>query len=259
MGRTILQKRCLSSVDIAVSVVGLGTVKFGRNTGVKYPQTFHLPSDEEIRTLLATAQSLGINLLDTAPAYGDSEERLGKLLRGFRQEWIISTKAGEEFVNGDSFFDFSPAAIRSSVERSLQRLQTDYLDIVFVHSDGNDERIIKEQNVFSVLADLKTAGKIRAYGMSTKTIAGGLLTIDYADAAMVSFNPEYQAEKEIITYAEKKKKSIFIKKAFASGHLSSSFPLALQYILKERGVTSVVIGTIHPKHLRDNVQFLSKK
>ena len=154
-----MQKRCLSQTGIEVSVVGLGTVKFGRNQGVKYPTAFELPSDDEIVLLLNTARDLGINFLDTAPAYGLSEERLGKLIDK-REDWIIASKAGEEFTNGESQFDFSADALIKSVHRSLQRLKTDYLDILLIHSNGDDERIINEDQVFATLQTLKQAGKV---------------------------------------------------------------------------------------------------
>lgn len=253
-----MQKRRVGSTDIEVSIIGLGTVKFGRNQGVKYPASFSLPTDEEIERLLNGAVELGVNLLDTAPAYGTSEERLGLLLQGRRRDWIISTKVGEEFIEGESHFDFSPQAIQKSVERSLRRLRTDYLDIVLVHSNGEDKRLIEEENVFATLNALKQAGKIRAYGMSTKTIAGGLLTIEMADIAMVAFNPEYVDERIVMAYAQQKNKSIFIKKALMSGHLQkmqSADPVqdTMRFIFAEPGVTSVIVGTINPDHLQKNV------
>lgn len=246
-----MQRASLGKTGIEVSRVGLGTVKFGRNQGVKYPAAFDLPTDDEITHLLTVAFELGINLLDTAPAYGLSEERLGKLLPGRREQWVITTKAGEEFVNGVSQFDFSPAFICHSIERSLQRLRMDYLDIVLVHSNGEDEKIIEQDQVFTTLDKLKQAGKIRAYGMSTKTVTGGLLTLDRADVAMVTFNPDYTEERQVIEQANQHQKGIFIKKAFASGHL----PVAdsLRFIFNEPGVTSVIMGTINPAHLRENV------
>jgi len=245
-----LQKRKLG--DFAVSVIGLGTVKFGRNQGVKYPSAFDLPDDAVLRKLLATAKELGINLLDTAPAYGVSEERLGKLLQGERHDWIISTKVGEEFRDQQSFFDFSPDAIVQSVERSLKRLHTDYLDIVLVHSSGEDERIIHEDQVFSTLAALKESGKIRAFGMSSKTVVGGMLTVDHADVAMVTFHSQDQQDREVIQYAQQKQKGIFIKKALASGHMKMSAGDCIRFALSEQGVTSVIIGTINEGHLREN-------
>jgi len=258
MGGLTLQKRRLGKSCIEVSTIGLGTVKFGRNQNVKYPYPFSLPSDYEIENLLDYAKALGINLLDTAPAYGTSEERLGKLLHGKRQEWIISTKVGEAFFEGKSYFDFSANTIRESIERSLLHLKTDYIDIALVHSNGDDQRIIEEEHIFSLLAALKKEGKIRAYGMSTKTVAGGLLAVDMADVVMVAYNPSYTEEREVINYAYQHQKGIFIKKAFASGHLpwQSSDPIAesIRFILQEPGISSVIVGTLNPSHLQHNVK-----
>jgi aryl-alcohol dehydrogenase-like predicted oxidoreductase len=256
VGGSILQKRRLGQTDISVSVLGLGTVKFGRTQGVKYPAAFSLPSDQDILKLLDQAAEYGINLLDTAPAYGSSEERLGKLLQGQRQNWIICTKAGEEFHHGNSHFDFSKQAISKSIERSLSRLKTDYLDIVLVHSNGNESDIIANEDVFSLLAELKQQGKIRAYGMSTKTISGAMATIEHADVAMVAYHVDYTDEEQVIQYAQKKQKGILIKKALNSGHLAGQHTLSdiFGFILQQAGVTSVIIGTINPEHLRENVE-----
>lgn len=254
-----MQKRRVGQCDIEVSVLGLGTVKFGRNQAVKYPAAFTLPSDQEITNLLAIAHECGINLLDTAPAYGKSEERLGALLQGKRHDWVISTKVGEAFMDGESHFDFSASAVRLSIEQSLKKLRTDYLDIVLVHSNGDDKRIIQEENIFTTLAALKKDGKLRAYGMSTKTVEGGLLTIDNADIAMLAFNPTYADEREVIAYADQQQKGIFIKKGLVGGHLqtiASDDPVmsAMRFIFAEAGVTSVIVGTINPLHLRQNVE-----
>lgn len=252
-----MQKRRLGKTEIEVSEIGLGTVKFGRNQGVKYPHHFELPTDAELKMLLDVAKELNINLLDTAPAYGLSEERLGNLLQGERHKWVISTKVGEEFINGESYFDYSPITIRESVERSLMRLKTDYLDILLVHSDGEDVRIIDEEHVFSALLALKKEGKIRAFGMSTKTVAGGLLTVDMADLVMVAYNANYQDEKPVLVHAKEQQKGVLIKKAFSSGHLSGSISDAVRFALAAPGVTSVIVGTINPTHLRENVAAIS--
>lgn len=245
-----MQKRRIVT-GLEVSVIGLGTVKFGRNQGVKYPVPFDLPDDKALADLLAIAADAGINLLDTAPAYGISEERLGKLLKNQRPNWIISTKVGEEFVNGESQFDFSPQAVRDSVDRSLMRLKTDYLDIVLGHSNGDDMRIIQQDELFETLAALKREGKLRAYGMSTKTTEGGLATIAQADLAMVTYNQQEQHDKVVIAAAHKNQKSIFIKKALSSGHLKTTPSEAVQFALAETGVTSVIVGTINPIHLKE--------
>ncbi|WP_372653121.1 aldo/keto reductase [Alcanivorax borkumensis] len=249
--------RPLGNTGLTVSALGLGTVKIGRDKGVKYPNSFTIPDDRAVTELLAQAQDLGINLIDTAPAYGHSEQRLGQLMSQ-RQDWVIVTKVGEEFDNnsGDSHFDFSPEHVRFSVERSLQRLNTDYLDCVLIHSDGNDLAII-EKGTLDALNDLKKAGLIRATGMSTKTVAGGIASLNHADMAMVTYNLHQQDEAPVIEHAAARQKGILIKKAFASGHLNDTLddPVreSLDQILGIAGVSSIIAGTINPAHLQENV------
>jgi len=248
----------IKNTDIAISALGLGTVKFGRTQGVKYPHAFTLPTDKEIKNLLALSRSLKINLIDTAPAYGISETRLGPLLKSQRHDWVIATKAGEEFANGVSHFDFSAKHISQSVERSLRRLETDYLDIVLIHSDGRDQQIIEEDQVFQTLATLKQKGWIKAFGMSTKTVEGGLLALEYADIAMVTYNLEHTDEQAVIHYAEQQHKTVLIKKGLMSGHLKTDLQTAMNFIFKHQGVSSLIVGTLNPAHLMQNVQALQK-
>lgn len=251
-----MQLRRFANTDIQVSPLGLGTVKLGRDQGVKYPAHFRIPDDKEAQALLHQARDLGINLVDTAPAYGTSEARLGKLLKGQRQDWVICTKVGEEFEHGQSRFDFSAGHTRFSVERSLRRLNTDYLDIVLVHSDGDDRRIVFQEDVLATLAELKQEGKLRAFGMSTKTVDGGLLAAERCDAVMATYNLEYRDEKAVLDYCSQHDKAVLIKKAFASGHLCQKgedpAQKSLEFVLDTPGVTSVIVGTINPQHLRSN-------
>lgn len=84
--------RPLGSTGLNVSPLGLGTVKLGRDRGVKYPSGFRIPDDQQAQMLLRMARDMGINLIDTAPAYGTSEERPGPLLRGQRQTGLSSAR-----------------------------------------------------------------------------------------------------------------------------------------------------------------------
>lgn len=250
--------RSLGTTGMQVSALGFGTVKLGRNEGVKYPQSFRIPDDNEARHLLDLARDLGINVLDTAPAYGNSEERLGKLLKADRKEWLICSKTGEEFVEGKSSFDFSPAHTRMSVERSLRRLKTDYIDMVLVHSDGNDIDILQNSGALETLAELKQKGWIRAFGMSTKTVEGGLLAAAQSDVVMVTCNLQEQADVAVLDYCLEHQKGVLIKKAFASGHLCEGDAVteALSLIFSHAGTSSAIVGTINPEHLRTNVKKL---
>lgn len=249
--------RPLGQTGLNVSAIGLGTVKLGRDQGVKYPHAFTIPDDSATRNLFALAKELGINLIDTAPAYGNSEERLGKLLPQ-RSDWVIVSKVGEEFNDGESLFDFSAHHTRRSVERSLRRLNTDYLDVVLVHSDGNDMNIVTQHDALSTLADLKKEGLIRAFGLSGKTVEGGIAALAESDVAMVTENLSYQQERPVIAYAHQQQKGVLIKKAFASGHACNSGEDAVEKTLHSifslEGVSGIIAGTINPKHLQENVE-----
>lgn len=250
--------RPLGSTGLSVSPLGLGTVKLGRDQGVKYPSGFTIPDDQQALQLLGLARELGINLLDTAPAYGTSEERLGPLLRGQRHDWVIVSKVGEEFDNGLSHFDFSAAHTRRSVERSLKRLETDYIDLVLVHSNGDDLSILREEDVYQTLAELKQTGLIRGFGFSGKTVEGGLLALERGDCAMVTYNLGEQQERPVLDYAARHAKGVLIKKALASGHVcldSGIDPVraSFELIFAHPGVGSAIVGTINPLHLAHNV------
>lgn len=251
--------RALGTTGIQVSLLGLGTVKLGRNEGVKYPQAFDLPDDAAVVTLLETARDLGINLLDTAPAYGLSEQRLGQLLAkvgtGKREDWVIATKAGEFFENGISRFDFSPAAIRASVETSLRLLRTDYLDAVLLHSDGIDEAGDRFLPAAEELGKLKQAGLIRATGFSGKTVAGADRLLPHVDLLMATYNPGYTDEAPLIARAAAQGRGVLIKKALASGHAADP-AAALKAVATLPGTCSIVVGTLSPANLRANAAAL---
>ncbi|WP_127475583.1 aldo/keto reductase [Sulfurivermis fontis] len=246
-----MELRVLGSTGMQVSPLGLGTVKIGRDQQVKYPTGFTIPDDAAVRALFDLAWELGINTLDTAPAYGNSEERLGQLLP-HKDDWIIVGKVGEIFENGQSSFDFSAAFTRRSVERSLKRLRRDYLDIVLVHSDGDDMRIIREEAVCDTLQQLKQEGLIRAIGMSTKTVAGGLWCVENMDVVMATYNLAYTDELPVLQRAAQLHKGVLIKKGLQSGH-AQSVEEALRYVFAQPAVHSVIVGTINPGHLRANV------
>jgi aryl-alcohol dehydrogenase-like predicted oxidoreductase len=260
-----LAKRKLGNTGLEISCLGLGTVKIGRNQGVKYPGGFSLPSDEEVSALIGQAKELGINFLDTAPAYGSSEQRLGRLLKD-RHDWIICSKVGEEFTAGKSHYDFSAEHTQRSIERSLRDIGTDYLDIVLIHSDGQDAKILESSDCAETLLRLKEKGLIKAVGMSTKTVAGGMKAAEMLDLVMVTYNPSMQDDASVIDHALALKKGILVKKALNSGHdctaddavenpAGTSFTERnLRFALDKEGVTSVIVGTINPQHLQENVE-----
>lgn len=253
-----MEMRALGQTGINVSVLGLGTVKFGRNEGVKYPRGFEIPDEAALASLLDLARDLGINTLDTAPAYGSSEERLGRLLKGRRKDWIIIGKAGEEFDNGQSSYHLTPEHFRMSLERSLRRLQTDYIDVLLIHSDGNDLDILGNELLIEEMLDFKRRGLVRAVGASTKTTSGGIRALELLDVVMATYTPDYMDEKPVLDFAQTRNKGVVLKKALSSGHARDTGN-ALRFCLSHPGVSSIIAGTINPEHLRANAQAASRE
>lgn len=254
-----MQYRALGKTGIRVSLLGLGTVAFGRTEGLKYAVAPKLPSTRALSELLAIARDAGVNLIDTAPAYGTSEQRLGELLAGQRKDWVLCTKVGETFEGGTSRWDFSPEHTRRSVRESLQRLATDHLDVVLVHSKGDDDAIIRDFGTLQMLAQLKQEGLIRAFGMSSKTVAGGLLATESCDVVMATLSARETEQLEVIERARTLGCGVLVKKPLDSGRAAQDDAArirALHHIANVAGVSSVVIGTTSPAHLLANAAAL---
>ncbi len=245
-----MELRQLGARGPSVSVLALGSTKFGRREGVKYPNDFALPTDGQLRELLALAKAEGINLVDTAPAYGSSEARIGALI-GADDHWRIATKVGETFVDGRSHFDFAPSAIRASVERSRRHLRRDVLDIVLLHLSDDDTEILHDGAAVATLLELREQGLITAVGASTKNLAAGLAAVEQCDLVMITLNPSDRTQLPVLTAARNAGKGILIKKPLDSGHHGNTAD-ALAALVREAGVGSVVVGTINPSHLADN-------
>ena len=243
-------KRPLGNTGLEVALLGLGTVKFGRNAMVQYQRGFALPSDGQIADLLASAKSLGVNLLDTAPAYGHSEERLGEAIEGSRHEWLLCTKAGEEFDGARSRYDFGEDHVLYSIGRSLQRLRTTVLDIVLVHSDGRDVAAINAAGTFRALRRLLREGVIRAVGFSGKGIADGRAALSKSDVLMCTVNAREHGEVPLLAEAAAAGVGVLVKKPLASGLEPSLAALAKTAALP--GVSCVVTGTLSADHLAAN-------
>jgi aryl-alcohol dehydrogenase-like predicted oxidoreductase len=251
----------LGQTGILISRLGLGTVKFGRNQQVKNfcGDGFTLPNEKEVQTLLETALENGVNFIDTAPAYGSSEIKIGVALKNSqilkRDKLAIFSKTGETFIEGNSAYDFSEKATITSVHNSLKNLGTDYLDGVFVHSHREDLAVIIETPVLETLNRLKQQGKIRSYGVSTMSVAGGLKSVELSDYVMVSYNQAYDGELAVIEAAISTNKGVIVKKGFCSGKLIDNFSpeSCLRSIFKLGPTTAVTVGTINSTHLINNI------
>jgi len=246
-----MDHRRLGRTPFELTPLGFGAVKIGRNVGIKYPRPYDLPGDEDTRALLNAVLDLGINYIDTAPAYGLSEQRIGAFLSHRNSEFICSTKVGERFENGQSTHDFSESAVRASIQRSRRLLKRQTLDIVFVHSDGRDEHIMRDTAVVPTLQQLKSDGVITAIGFSGKTVDGARAALMWADAIMVEYHIEDQSHGPVIDEACDAGVGVIVKKGLASGRLGAAE--AVRFVLANPNVTALVVGGLNIDHLRANL------
>lgn len=247
--------RRLGRTDFFISPIGLGTTKLGRNTDVKYPERFALPSQKEVDDLLATSLALGVNLIDTAPAYGESEQRLGEFIRSNRDRVVLCTKCGESYHEGRSTYDFSASAIVASTEESLRRLKTDHIDVLLLHSDGRDVEILTETDALEGLARLKKAGKARAVGISAKTEAGIARACATLDVVMAPFSEKDRSLAEALDTAHASGLGVLAIKGLYSGQLEARS--AIEFVLKQPFIDALILGTINPAHLKAAVEVAS--
>ena len=173
-------KRTLGKSKLEVSALGMGCWAIGGPWTWDQPGQKSFPAgwgdtddDESIRAV-HTAMELGVDFFDTAANYGagHSEVILGRALKGKRDKVVIATKFGH-IVNEKEKSVYGDAAqiiknVRTDVENSLRRLQTDFIDIYQLHEGGYDPKLALELQ--SVLEDLVSAGKIRWYGWSTDIV-----------------------------------------------------------------------------------------
>jgi aryl-alcohol dehydrogenase-like predicted oxidoreductase len=161
-----MRYRSLGSTGIRVSTIGFGGWGIGGRTAgaTSYGQT----DDVVSRRALEAAFERGITLYDTSNVYGDghSETLIGQTFRARRERVVIATKAGMLPSYGGS--DFSPAALRASLEDSLRRLGTDYVDILQLHNPLPAD-IRTRPEILGELERLRADGKARAIGFSTKS------------------------------------------------------------------------------------------
>lgn len=154
----MLAKRQLGQQGLAVSALGLGCMGMSQSYGV--------PDAAESIATIHRALDLGVNFFDTAEIYGPftNEALLGRALQGRRDEIIIATKFGFQIENGKSVgVNSKPAHIRKAVEGSLQRLNTDRIDLLYQHRVDPQVPI---EDVVGELANLVHQGKVRFIGLS---------------------------------------------------------------------------------------------
>lgn len=149
-----MQYRQLGASPLQVSALCLGTMMFADQTDL-----------QEAAAIVASARDQGVNFIDTADIYskGESERMVGQLLQGQRDDWVLATKLGNAMGSGPNEGAYSRAWMLRSVEASLQRLQTDRIDILYLHRDRVGLQL---QEPLYALKQLIDSGKILYWGLS---------------------------------------------------------------------------------------------
>lgn len=153
-----MKTRILGNNGLEVSAIGLGCMGMSHGYGVASDK-------KEMIAVIHHAVEKGINFFDTAEVYGPfiNEELVGKALESYRENVVIATKCGIKYINGQQVVDGRPAEIRKSIEGSLKRLKTDYIDLYYLHRvDPN----VPIEKVAEVMKELKQEGKILHWGLS---------------------------------------------------------------------------------------------
>lgn len=151
--------------DVQATALGLGTNAVGGYN------LFPNLKDEDGLELVKTGLNNGIKLLDTAFVYGlgHSEELVGQAMKDFdRHSFALATKGAQDFSTGEQVIDNSPAFLTAQVEASLKRLDTDYIDVYYIHFPDYDT---PKAEAVGALERLKEQGKIRAIGLSNFSLA----------------------------------------------------------------------------------------
>jgi myo-inositol catabolism protein IolS len=213
----------IGKTDLMVNPIGLGTNAVGGHN------LFPNLDEEAGRDLVRAGLDNGINFLDTAFIYGPkrSEEIIGDVIkeRGNRSECVIATKAAHKFVGKEVVIDNSPAFLKQSVEESLKRLQTDYIDLFYIHFPDQDT---PKDEAVGLLKQLKDAGKIRAIGVSNFSIdqLKEANKNGYVDVYQGEYNLlNREAEQELFPYVTDKGISFVPYFPLASGLLTGKYDI----------------------------------
>src|SRR6266705_1111733 len=173
--RRPMRRQPLGRSGLAVSEIGFGAWAIGGNAhGNSYGATTDSASIEAVRR----AVELGVNFFDTADVYGwgHSEEILGQALRGRREDVFLATKVGGDFYHGGVRMNFDPGYLAFALDRSLQRLQTDHVDLYQLHNPPVE--LMGDPASYEVLEALKAEHRIDHYGVSIHEPYEGTLCLE---------------------------------------------------------------------------------
>ncbi|MBY7143432.1 aldo/keto reductase [Virgibacillus sp. NKC19-3] len=282
-----MKKNQLGKSDIYVSELTLGCMSLGTNR-------------KEATEIINQALDAGINHLDTADLYdfGENEKIIGEIIKGKRDELILTTKVGNHFnkEKTDWFWDPSKNHIKNGLKDSLSRLKTDYIDFYMLHGGTIDDPINESIEAFE---ELKAEGLIRAYGISSirPNVIFEYVNRSTIDAVMMQYSMLDRRPETLLDVLHENQISVLARGPLAKGmlsnqaakqieekgqdgfldytygelkeihhNLSTTVPKgatlnvsALQYVLKHPAVASAVFGASSKEQVKENVDMTHSK
>jgi aryl-alcohol dehydrogenase-like predicted oxidoreductase len=272
-----MEKRRLGKTDMDVTVLGFGGAEIG----------YQKASDEQVAELLNGALDAGLNVIDTAECYHNSEEMIGRTVSNRRSEFYLFTKCGHP-RGPESAANWSQDSILQSIERSLERFKTDHVDIVHLHSCSESE--LRKGEVITALQKARDRGHTRYIGYSGDSRAAHYAVECGAfDTLQTSINIADQEAIELtVPFAREKEMGVIAKRpianaAWKTGHkpiesyhheyyerlrklnydflrnfddLEKTVSIALRFTLSVPGVHTAIVGTTKPERLQQNAKLL---
>jgi aryl-alcohol dehydrogenase-like predicted oxidoreductase len=269
-----MERRQLGRTDMRVSVLGFGGAEIG----------FEGAAADTVTRLLNEALDAGLNVIDTAECYEDSEELIGKAVAGRRNDFYLFTKCGHP--GGPATEDWSKSSLLQSIQRSLRRLKTDRLDLVQLHSCSLEE--LRKVEVIEALEEARRRGQARHVGYSGDGAAARYavecgrfdtlqtsvniadqealeLTLPLARQRQVGVIAKRPLANAVWRYADKPANAYYhtywerVRKLghdFLRGEPSSAVATALRFTLSVPGVDTAIVGTTKPGRWRENAALL---
>jgi aryl-alcohol dehydrogenase-like predicted oxidoreductase len=282
-----IETRPLGRTGTDVTILGYGAMELrGAPRG---PIVDEAQADQVLNAVLDG----GINLIDTSPDYGNSEELIGRYIGHRREEYFLASKCGcplEVPVNATPPYshDYRPENIRAGIERSLRRLDTDRLDLLQVHMSPSRAQMETDDTVAALVA-LRDEGKTRFIGMSG--ILPHLtdhLDMGVFDVFQIPYSVVQREHEELVTAAADAGAGTLIRGGAARGAPADDkgwkqgplglpegegqrrwesgglddllggmgrLEFVLRFTLSHPGLSSTIVGTSNPEHLRANLAF----
>jgi len=282
-----LEKRPLGKSDYRATFLGFGALEIGRNWGLGEGREVERPSPEIAGQVLNAVLDLGINLIDTASAYHASEERIGMYIANRRAEYILTSKCGEHSREPRTYYDFSYQAIADSIDRSLQLLQTDRIDLMQIHFGPEPDKVLDDGETVAAMKDAQRAGKVVLLGASSGgDVARRCIESGDFDVMQLGYSLLNRRDEDLVNLCGERGIGVLIRGGLGAGRLTPRViphldgmdagtrnkieslielldgdadklvALALKFLYRNPNVTSVLAGSKNVSHVRSNLEML---